>query len=215
MGLGVSAGGWGNQDASNCALAFGTFAFAGVPAHEMPTIAFSNPAQTNQLSWVLKNEDDDWRWGYRLGEAMTCSVSLCIWETEYEGNPLWLPRIGYHDEFEQAFYVARSYVEENQIRWDTHRVNFTGSPGTGYYTNVAMAFEAGYELIFASCYNLALNRAELGIENLLNPDSYFLHQVPPADGGRYLSMGLVRVGGNDKAALSLVKDGNLYVSVME
>ncbi len=214
---GVRAGGGPGQDGATTPLSFGVFRFGGPPM-EVPTIAFSDPSKAGNLFWTLRRGAGDW-YTLSLDDASWMThVGLYMWKADVGGgNFIYLPRISYRFETGTALYIAKSYVEDSQLKWSFTQADFSNDPGTGFYSNVAVAFQAGYEMIFATCWDMNRQKGKLCIENLLGGD-YMVYDVPPytaVRSGEYISMGLLRVGANDKAIVSMVADANLYVSVMK
>ena len=125
-----------------------------------------------------------------------------------------MPRISYRNETGSALNVIRT---DDLSSWFVDQADWDSAPGVGFYSNVAMAFEAGFDLIFTASYDILQQHARLCIENLAEPGEYFVYPIQPYLGmnsGTYLSMDLLRIGANDKAVISLVGGGDLYVSVM-
>lgn len=204
----IHAGGTPGQDASNCSLAFGTWNVNDIVG-EYASVAYSDPDKGGQLFWAVRAGANDWiALGLDDSSSMT-HVSLYLF------GESWLPRIVYRAETASALYVTRT---DDLSSWEIHQVDWFAAPGVGFYSNVAVAFEAGFEMIFASSYDMVQGHARLCIENLSNPDEYFKYPIQPFLGmnsGTYLSMDMLRIGANDKAVVSMVGNEDLYVSVMK
>jgi hypothetical protein len=210
----VHAGDGPSQDGSNCPLAFGQFSFGG-PVAEMPTIAFSDPDNSGHLFWTLRRGSADWVTIPLDDSSWMTYIGLTVWKTKYEGNDLWLPRISYRMETGSALFIAKSFVDSGHLAWSFTMADFSSNPGTGFYSDIAVAFEAGYEMIFASTFSMPDEKGHLCIENLLSGD-YMVYDVQPnLNGGKYISIALRRVGANDKACISHVVSDSLYVAVMK
>lgn len=212
----VNAGGALTIDGSNCGLGYGVYSVGGPPI-EMPTIAFSDPSLSGALCWTLQRGADDWVTLTLDDASWMTHIDMCMWETEIGGDTYTLPRISYRLETGSAHWVAEFYVEDSTLKWELQQADWQTDPGTGFYSDVEVAFEAGFELIFTAARSDALNRARFCVENLLTGE-YFRYDVPPymgANPGMYLSMALRREFGNDRAVISFTMDGNLYASIQD
>jgi len=215
---GVHAGAGPSQNGATTPLAFGVFSFGGDPM-EVPTIAFSDPANEGHLYWTLRRGADDWFTLPSLDDGgMTTNVGLYMWKADIGGgNFIYLPRISYRFETGSALFVLKGYVQTGQLKWTRTQADFNNDPGTGFFSDPAVAFEAGYEMIFVTCWDMNAQTGHLCIENLISGE-YTVYNVLPNAGlhaGEYISQDLLRVGSNDKAIIALVMDENLYVSVMK
>jgi len=204
----IYAGGGPGQDGSNCSLAFGTWDIGSV-VDEYPSVAYSDPARSGQLFWAVRGGADDWiAIGLDDSSWMT-HVDLCL------AGETWLPRISYRNETSSALCITQT---DDLSSWDVEQADWDSAPGVGFYSNIVVTFQAGYEMLFASSYNASQGQARLCIENLLEQGEYFVYPIQPFMGmisGTYLSMDVLRIGANDKAVVSLVADENLYVSIMK
>jgi len=204
----IYAGGSPGQDGSNCSLAFGTWELNEV-VDEYASVAYSDPTQGGQLFWAVRGGANEWlAIGLDSSSWMTY-IDLCLSEAS------WMPRISYRNETSSALYIIRT---DDLSSWYVDQADWDSAPGVGFYSNIAVAFETGFDVIFAASYNILQLQARLCIENLSEPGEYFVYPIQPFLGmnsGTYLSMDLLRVGANDKAVFSMVVAGDLYVSVMK
>jgi len=203
----IYAGGGPGQDGSNCSLAFGTWELNEV-VDEYASVAYSDPTQGGRLFWAVRGGANDWLAIGLDDSSWMTHIDICLY------GESWLPRISYRNETGSALDLIRT---DNLSEWDVDHADWDSSPGVGFYSNTAVAFEAGFDMIFAASYDALQLQARLCIENLSEPGVYFVYPIQPylgMDSGTYLSMDLLRVGANDKAVCSLVAEGDLYVSVM-
>jgi len=213
----VKAGGAGTIDGSNCGLGYGVYSIMGDDPIEMPTIAFSDPSLGGALCWTLRRGADDWLTLTIDDASWMTHIDMCMWETEIGGNTYALPRISYRLETGSAHWVVKFLVEDSNLTWELQQADWQADPGTGFYSDVEVASEAGFELIFTAAQCKVLNRAHFCVEDLVTGE-YFRYDVPPLGGteaGKYLSMALLREFGSDHAVLTFTMDGNLYVSIMD
>ncbi len=213
----VKAGGAVTIDGSNCGLGFGVYSIGGDDPIEMPTIAFSDPSLGGALCWTLRRGADDW-FTLTIDDASWMThIDMCMWETEVGGSTYYLPRISYRHETGSAHWVAKFLVEDFNLTWELQQADWANDPGTGFYTDVEVAFEAGFEIIFTAARSQMLDRARFCVENVLTGE-YFRYDVTPYTGanpGMYLSMALLREFGNDRAVISFTMDDNLYVTIQD
>lgn len=216
---GVYAGAGPAENGATTPLAFGVFRFGAGNPTEVPTIAFADSSNDGNLFWTLRRGAGDWLTLPSLDDrGMTTNVGLYMWKADVGGgNFIYLPRISYRFETGSALFVLKAYVQESQLMWTRTQADYNSAPGVGFFSDPAVAFQAGYEMIFVTNWDMAAQTGHLCIENLVNGE-YFVYNVMPNAGlraGEYISMDLLRVGANDKAVISLVMDGNLYVSIMK
>lgn len=216
---GVQSGAGPGENGATAPLAFGVFRFGAGDPTEVPTIAFADPGYEGHLYWTLRRGSNDWFTLPSLQDiGMTTNVGLYMWKADIGGgNFIYLPRITYRFETGSALFVLKGYVQDGQLKFDPKQADFNNDPGTGFFSDPAVAFEAGYEMIFVTCWDMNAQTGHLCIENLVDGE-YLVYNVLPNTGlhaGEYISMDLLRVGANDKAVISLVMDDNLYVSVMK